>query len=77
MADNTKLCSPVNWLIVYPVTSTGSTGTTYIDALGNSGASPIGLYNFFEPMLDKPIAIHQLVNQNITLEDTVYGTWNK
>jgi hypothetical protein len=71
IASNDKLCNPANGLMV------SLSGETYIDAIGNVVASPIGLYDFFEPLLDQPVSIHQLVNQNILLEDQVYGTWNK
>lgn len=47
------------------------------DALGTVVNSPIGLFDFFKPFLNQPIAIMGLVFQNITAEDQVYKTWDK
>ena len=77
IADNSKLCNPANGLMVVAQNSTGSTGTTYQDAIGNVVLNPIGLYDFFEPLLDQPVAIHSIVNQNIMAEDSIYKTWDK
>lgn len=70
-ASNERLCNPENGLTVI------QSGDTYVDVVGNIVANPVGLFDFFKPFLDQPVAINAIANQQIINEDQVYKTWDK
>lgn len=80
--DRDHLCNPSNGLVVKQV-NTGQVDENqnpilvYKDVMNTTVNNPIGLYDFFAPLLDQPIAIHTIVNQNIIAEDQIYHTWDK
>ena|SRR6267154_2280617 len=78
-ASNDKLCNPANGLMVSPVAVSGDSGTTVVfkDAAGNTVGYPIGLFDFFRPLLSQPVSQNDLIRQNIVVEDSVYKTWDK
>lgn len=78
--DDQHKCNPSTGVSCYPQTTVdadGNTITTYTDALGNVVDSPIGLFDFFKPLLSQPVAILSLVLQQANAEDQVYHTWDK
>jgi len=75
-------CNPDNGLVVRrydtgQVDEGGNPIMGWKDVINNIVQNPIRLYDFFEPLMDDPIAIHAIVNQNILAEDQIYHTWDK
>jgi hypothetical protein len=74
--DANHLCNPANGLTVTNVSTDPST-PLYKDAQGTTVASPIGLFDYFKPLLSQNVALLTLLVQNVTAEDQIYHTWDK
>jgi hypothetical protein len=80
VANNQRLCNPVDGVMVALSGATDASGNTtnyYVDPSGNIVANPIGLFDFFKQYLTIPIIIKDFIKLNILREDSLYNTWNK
>lgn len=74
--DEDHLCNPNNGLTVNKVQVNDST-VVWRDPLANVVTNPIGLFDFFKPLLLQQVSTLYLAKQNVTSEDQIYQSWNK
>lgn len=79
VASNDRLCNPSNGLVVAlsGITTSGDTTYVYVDTVGNVVNNPIGLFDFFAPLLDQDVSVNSIADQQILNEDQYYHTWDK
>lgn len=74
--DSNHLCDPLTGLTVTRV-ATSDTTFVYKDPNNVTVQNPVGLFEYFKPLLSQNVALLTLLKQNVLAEDQIYHTWDK